>query len=214
VLHLKTVCLLLLLLRPQPAAPVILAAARRTRAAPPARARRVATTAAPAPAAADVGAARAHAGVGIAAVPPVMPANLGHDFVGEAFARRGGGIAIQGGGATGRRQGEQGGRRNTVARSADKFAIQKCVKEYVFPKQKFVTDGDLDFSNNEMSICRCMVAMLDVDNQNIENWWETARKTVKQSIYRHRNNTIKKIKTVFQGNVIASVHFNNGILNF
>jgi hypothetical protein len=31
------------------------------------------------------------------------------------------------------------------------------VKEYVFPKQKFVTDGDLDFSNYEMSIChaRC-----------------------------------------------------------
>jgi hypothetical protein len=60
-----------------------------------------------------------------------------------------------------------------------------------------------------------MAAVLDVaDNQNIENWWETARKTVKQSIYRHRNNTIKMIKTVFQGNVIASVHFNNGILNF
>jgi len=101
---------------------------------------------------------------------------------------------------------QQGGQRNTVARSADKFAIQKCVKEYVFPKQKFVTDGDLDFSNSEMSICRCMAAVLDVDNQNIENWWETARKTVKESIYRHRNNTIKKIQTLFQGNVmIASV---------
>ena len=29
---------------------------------------------------------------------------------------------------------------------------------------------------------------------NIEKWWETAKKTVMESIYRHRNNTIKKIK--------------------
>ena len=86
---------------------------------------------------------------------------------------------MQGGGATRRGQGEQGGGgRNTVARSADKFAIQKCVKEYVFPKQKFVTDGDLDFSNNKMSICQCMAAMLD--NQNIEDWWETPKTTVKE----------------------------------
>ena len=144
-----------------------------------------------------------------------MPANLGQDFVGEALlAQQGGGVALQGGGSTRRRQGEEGGQRNTVARSADKFAIQKCVKEYVFPKQKFVTDGNLDFSNNEMSICRCMAAALDVDNCNIVNWWETARKTVKESIYRHRNNTIKKIKTVFQGKMVASVHFNHSILNF
>jgi len=203
--------------QPAPAAPVIPAAARRTRAAPPARARRVATTAAPAPAPApaDVATAGAHAGERRTAAPPVMTANLGLDFVGEAFAQRRGGVAMQGGGATRRGQGKQGGgRRSTVARSADKFAIQKCVKEYVFPKQKFVTDGNLDFSNNEMSICRCMAAVLDVDNTNIENWWETARKTVKESIYRHRNNTIKKIKTVFQGNVSASVHFNEAILNF
>jgi hypothetical protein len=59
-----------------------------------------------------------------------MPANLGQEFVGEAFSQRGGGIAMQGGGATRRGQGEKGGgRHNTVVRSADKFAIQKCVKE-------------------------------------------------------------------------------------
>ena len=204
---------------PGPSAPDIPAGGRRSRAAPHGSARRVPTTTAaqaPAPGAAAVATARAYAGVGINAAPAaVMPANLGQDFVGEALlAQRGGGVAIQGGGATRRRQGGQGGQRNTVARSADKFAIQKCVKEYVFPKQKFVTDGDLDFSNNEMSICRCMAAVLDVDNRNIENWWETARKTVKESIYRHRNNTIKKIKTVFQGKMVASVHFNHLILNF
>ena len=207
---------------PGPSAPDIPAGGRRSRAAPHASARRVPTTTAaqvpaPAPGTAAVATARAYAGVGINAAPAaVMPANLGQDFVGEALlAQRGGGVAIQGGGApTRRRQGGQGGQRNTVARSADKFAIQKCVKEYVFPKQKFVTDGDLDFSNNEMSICRCMAAALDVDNRNIENWWETARKTVKESIYRHRNNTIKKIKTVFQGKMVASVHFNHLILNF
>ena len=65
-----------------------------------------------------------------------MPANLGQDFVGEALlAQPGGGVAMQGGGVTRRRQGEQGGQRNTVARSADKFAIQKCVKEYVIPNK-------------------------------------------------------------------------------
>jgi hypothetical protein len=78
------------------------------------------------------------------------------------------GIDIQGGGATRRGQGKQGGgQRNIVARNADKFAIQKCVEEYVFPKQKFVTDGDLDFSNNEMSICQCMAVVLNVDNQTL-----------------------------------------------
>jgi hypothetical protein len=207
---------------PGPSAPDIpVGGGRRARAAPHASARRVATTTAaqapaPAPGTAAVATARAYAGVGINAAPAaVMPANLGQDFVGEALlAQRGGGVAMQGGGATRRRQGKQGGQCNTVARSADKFAIQKCVKEYVFPKQKFVTDGDLDFSNNEMSICRCMAAALDVDNRNIENWWETARKTVKESIYRHRNNTIKKIKTVFQGKMVASVHFSHSILNF
>jgi hypothetical protein len=59
-----------------------------------------------------------------------------------------------------------------------------------------------------------MAAALSVHNQNIENWWETAKKTVKESICRHRNNMIKKIKIVFQGEDIASFHFNNAIQNF
>ena len=46
----------------------------------------------------------------------------------------------------------------------------------------------------------------NVDNQNIENWWETAKKTVKESINKHRNNTLKKLKTVFQGKDIAIFH--------
>jgi hypothetical protein len=74
---------------------------------------------------------------------------------------------MQGGLARRRVQGKQGGGQcNTVARSADKFAIQKCVKQYVFPKQKFVTDDNLDFSNSKMSICQCMAAVLNEDNQN------------------------------------------------
>jgi hypothetical protein len=114
--------------QPAPAAPVIPAAARCTRAAPPACVRHFATSAASAPE--DVVTAGAHAGVGRTAAPRVMPANLGQEFVGEAFSQRGGGIAMQGGGATRRGQGEKGGgRHNTVVRSADKFAIQKCVKE-------------------------------------------------------------------------------------
>jgi hypothetical protein len=39
-----------------------------------------------------------------------MPANLGQDFVGEAFAQQGVGFAMQqGGGVTRRGQGKQGG---------------------------------------------------------------------------------------------------------
>jgi hypothetical protein len=93
---------------PGPSAPDIpVGGGRRSCAAPHASARRVATTTAaqapaPAPGTAAVATARAYAGVGINAAPAaVMPANLGQDFVGEALlAQRGGGVAMQGGGAT------------------------------------------------------------------------------------------------------------------
>ena len=86
---------------PGTSAPDIPAGGRRSRAAPHGSARRVPTTTAaqaPAPGAAAVATARAYAGVGINAAPAaVMPANLGQDFVGEAFAQQRGGIAMQGG---------------------------------------------------------------------------------------------------------------------
>jgi hypothetical protein len=85
-------------------------------------------------------AARSLAGMGITTAPPLMPVNLGEHCLGEAFAQHGGGVAVQGVRGMGGRQGTQEGG-STVAMSADKFAIQKCVKEYVCPKQKFVTDG-------------------------------------------------------------------------
>jgi hypothetical protein len=46
-----------------------------------------------------------------------------------------------------------------------------------------------------------MTAALGVDNQNIENWWETAKKA------------ITKIKSVFQGEDIASFHFNKNAIH-
>ena len=157
--------------------------------------------------AAAVRADAAHACAAAAVPPVVMSANLGQDFVGEAFAQHGGGIAVlEGSGGWKAMLGKREGG-NTVAKSADRFAIQKCVKEYVFPKQKFVCDGNLDFSNNEMSIFPCRAAvLLDVDKQDIENWWEITQKTVKESLYRHTNNIIrKKIKTMFQGKIVASI---------
>ena len=79
------------------------------------------------PSPADVATAGAHAGGGRTTAPPVMPANLGQDFVGEAFAQRGGGIAMQGGGVTRRGQGKHGGGRgNTVVRSADNSQFKVC----------------------------------------------------------------------------------------
>ena len=118
-----------------------------------ARAARVSTAAAPPSQGALVipAAARALAGIHTTPAPPLMPANLEQHFAGKVFAQQRVGVAMPGAGGTGRRQGKQG-RGNTVARSADNSLIQKCVKEHVFPKQKFVTDVNLDFSNNDKSI--------------------------------------------------------------
>ena len=59
-----------------------------------------------------------------------------------------------------------------------------------------------------------MVNVLNVPDQHIENWWETSKKTVRESLYCHRNNTIKKIKDKFQGNVDAKSCFENVFVNF
>ena len=54
--------------------------------------------------------------------------------------------------------------------------LEKCVKEDLFPKIKFAKlSGDLDFSNNPMSICRFIALKMKVSNADVESWWETSK---------------------------------------
>ena len=74
------------------------------------------------------------------------------------------------------------------------------MKEDLFPKIKFAKlSGDLDFSNNPMSICRFMAQRMNVSDADVENWWETSKETVHTKLKVNRNNVIKAIKTRFQG---------------
>ncbi len=72
------------------------------------------------------------------------------------------------------------------------------MKENVFPKIKFATlHGDLDFSNNPNSICRFMAEKVKVQEEDVEGWWESSKKTVDNKLKANRNNVIKGIKTRF-----------------
>ena len=80
------------------------------------------------------------------------------------------------------------------------WLLEKCVKEHVFPKQKFANlIGDLDFSNNPNSICRFMAGKMKVKDEDVESWWENSKKAVDTKLRNHRNNVIKMIKTKLHG---------------
>ena len=101
-------------------------------------------------------------------------------------------------GTVGREEVQYGANRLTnVGRN---WLLEKCVKEHVFPKIKFATlHGDLDFSNNPNSICRFMAEKMKVQEEDVEGWWETSKKTVHNKLKANQNNVIKGIKTRFHG---------------
>jgi hypothetical protein len=81
------------------------------------------------------------------------------------------------------------------------FMLDKCMKENVFPRQKFATlNGDLLFSNNQQSICRVMATKLKIKEDDVETWWEVARLDVNKAMRRHRNNVIKTLQQSYKGN--------------
>ncbi len=87
-----------------------------------------------------------------------------------------------------------------LVRTSTAFMHDKCVKEHVFPKQKFVSlHGDLDFSNNPQSICRTMTAALDIAEEEVEGWWETSKLSVHKAMKMNRNNVIKTMRNIVQG---------------
>ena len=80
------------------------------------------------------------------------------------------------------------------------WLLEKCVKEDVFPKQKFANlDVDLNFSNNCNSICRFMAEKMKVNEEDVEGWWESSKKAVHKKLKMRRNNVIKAIKLRFFG---------------
>jgi hypothetical protein len=87
-----------------------------------------------------------------------------------------------------------------LARASTAFMHDKCVKEHIFPKQKFASlHGDLDFSNNPQSICRTMAAALNIAEEEVEGWWESSKLSVHKAMKTHRNNVIKTIKNIVRG---------------
>jgi hypothetical protein len=85
---------------------------------------------------------------------------------------------------------------NRLTNVGKDWLLEKCVKEDVFPKQKFANlNGDLDFSNNRNSICRFMAEKMKVQEADVEGWWESSKKAVHKKLKNHRNNVIKTIKT-------------------
>ncbi|KAI2505584.1 hypothetical protein MHU86_8826 [Fragilaria crotonensis] len=94
---------------------------------------------------------------------------------------------------------------NRLTNVGKDWLLEKCVKEDVFPKQKFANlNGDLDFSNNRNSICRFMAEKMKVQEADVEGWWESSKKAVHKKLKNHRNNVIKTIKTKFNGEMVAT----------
>ncbi|KAI2510506.1 hypothetical protein MHU86_3926 [Fragilaria crotonensis] len=80
----------------------------------------------------------------------------------------------------------------------------KVVKELLFPKQKFATLAELDFSNSPHLICRFMASKLQIEGKDkVKTWWDGVKKHVNDALKRHRNNVIKTIKQLFRDKILG-----------
>ena len=94
--------------------------------------------------------------------------------------------------------------RTKLRKVGEEFMHDKVVKELVFPKQKFASLAELDFSNNPNSICRFMANKLQIEGEDeVKSWWDGVKKHVNEALNRHRNNVIKTIKQLFKGEECA-----------
>jgi hypothetical protein len=90
--------------------------------------------------------------------------------------------------------------RTKLRKVSQEFMHDKVVKELLFPKQKFATLAELDFSNSPHSICRFMASKLQIEGEDeVKTWWDGVKKHVNDALKRHRNNVIKTIKQLFRG---------------
>ena len=87
-----------------------------------------------------------------------------------------------------------------LTKAGENFVLDTVIRDEVFTRQKFVNkDVDLKFSNNPNSICRRMAKKLAVEDDDVEDWWESTREHTHKILKMHRNNTIKGLKKLFQG---------------
>ena len=97
---------------------------------------------------------------------------------------------------------------NQVTKAGHSFVFDTVIREVVFTKTKFANlDVDLKFSNVPNSICRTMATRLKIADNDVEDWWESKRKHVHEQLKKHRNNTIKGIKKLFQGKMVWMTEF-------
>ena len=87
-----------------------------------------------------------------------------------------------------------------LTRVGENFVLDTVIRDEIFTGQKFADfNVELKFSNNPESICRRMAQKLAIEDNEVEDWWECTRSHVHSCLKKHRNNTIKGIKKLFQG---------------
>ena len=80
------------------------------------------------------------------------------------------------------------------------FHIDSVIEDVIFPMIKFAKfDSDLKFSNKPESTCQIVAAKLAIPTDELEDWWDCQAKIMNVRLKQHRNNTIKGIKNLFQG---------------
>ena len=87
------------------------------------------------------------------------------------------------------------------SRRGSAVAFSMAVKDYLFPKLKFLkgTNESLDFSMDATSICGYLRVCCGVSEADAYQWWDDHRLLLKNVHTDFRNNKIKMIKQQFNG---------------
>ena len=76
-----------------------------------------------------------------------------------------------------------------------KFLFKNHVKTKLFPKKKFIDkSSDLNFSNDPTSVCRFLSVDFQVQDREVEIWWDGVKGLVYTAFKNHRNNVIRAIQ--------------------
>ena len=76
-----------------------------------------------------------------------------------------------------------------------KFLFTNHVKTKLFQKKKFIDkSSDLDFSNDPTAICRFLAVDFQVQDREVESWWDGVKGLVHTAFKNHRNNVIRAVQ--------------------
>jgi hypothetical protein len=76
-----------------------------------------------------------------------------------------------------------------------KFLFKNHVKTKLFPKKKFIDkSSDLDFSNDPTSVCQFLAVDFQVQDREVESWWDGVKGLVHTAFKNHRNNVIRAVQ--------------------